>query len=144
MRVAHAPYDACHTEDAGAFWQDMLRLLRQPGLAGPQLVLADANAHLGSVVSSAVGGHWPEDENSAGAHFHDFLLALDLTVPCTFAEHHVGSSHTWQGPWGTRHRLDYVAVPSSRLEACTTQVLDDFEALQRKEDHFPTMLLCQL
>ena len=61
------------------------------------MLLTDANAHLGSVATAAVGDLAAKEENLSGASFHSFLQ-LDCLLPATFSTFHSGPSVTWVGP----------------------------------------------
>ena len=112
--VAHAPYSGA-TDCPVTFWQDIQRAVDRRPRASQVLVLTDANAHLGSEASSAVGTHQAEPQNAAGAAFHDFLLRNDLACPATFEAHECGPGHTWTSPTGHTHRLDYIVLPRTWL-----------------------------
>ena len=144
LLVAHAPHDCAVGESNISFWQRMRALLARPGLPGPLVVLADANGHLGSELTPAVGDVCPENENVAGEQFHLFLLAHGLCLPSTFRDCHDGESWTWVGPKETRHRLDYIAVPQAWRSSSVTKVWHALESMQRRDDHFPVVLCCEL
>ncbi|CAE7629604.1 unnamed protein product [Symbiodinium sp. CCMP2456] len=142
--VAHGPSGV---KDGGLaareFWTARAQDLRARAEGSEILILADANAHLGTIETEAVGGHDPEQENAAGAAFHECLLDLDCFLPSTFVSCHHGPSSTWHGPSAPEsgHRLDYVAVPSSwRHLSISTWVWVEFESLQARQDHQPVCL----
>ena len=74
--IAHAPHN-----DPG-WWDGFPAKLRQVNVPGlPVVVLADANAHVGSVRSGSVGDVGSGQESLAGSAFHRALFDLDLAVP---------------------------------------------------------------
>ena len=131
------------TAEAQEFWAARAREWQARSDGSDIVLLADANAHLGSVPTEAVGDLDMEPENAAGEEFHSCLLAQDLFLPSTFSSMHVGPSFTWCGPGddGAKHRLDYVVLPRAWAGfAVSSLVLQDFEALQSRQDHFPVCL----
>ena len=110
----------------------------------PFVFLTDANAHVGSVQTSAIGGLAPDSENGAAQALHDVLLRLDMAASNTFEGCHSGPSATWVSPQGTTRRLDYVCVPTSWLPATSTCTLPQLELLQTRDDHFPVFASCRL
>ena len=93
------------------------------------VLLLDANGRLGSEVSEAVSGLWPESEHPPGALLHSFMLRYGLCAQSTDPACHEGPSATWTSPSGVCHRLDYVVVPESWRAAVNTCVLSSFESL---------------
>ena len=142
--VAHAPSDPTDVDGCvQEFWQQRSReLLKLPGDM-PVLVLADANARVGSSVSPAVSSCGAETETVAGQVFHDFVLQHQLCLPSTFPEQHSGESWTWCAPSGSRHRIDYIAIPQTWQSFVTgSRTWADFEAMQKRYDHIPACLTC--
>ena len=110
--VAHAPHTGHSPKEVEAFWSSIRSALPPYLQDTDMIVLTDANARLGTRISSAVHGHYAEEENDNGACFHEFLLAQHLWVPSTFSEFHVGPGHTWTHPAGKQSRIDFIAVPA--------------------------------
>ncbi|OLP91297.1 hypothetical protein AK812_SmicGene27032 [Symbiodinium microadriaticum] len=137
--VAHAPSMVNHTEaEVRAFWRDRLQDLKRRPEGMDYMILADANARIGEVVTSAVGPFQAEQENRAGAILHDFVLAAEGFVPATFSDHQRGPGTTWCSPTGQLRRIDYIILPAAwHGLGITTCTLVGFEALQRREDHTP-------
>ena len=137
--VAHAPSMVNHTEaEVRTFWRDRLQDLRRRPEGMDYIILADANARIGEVVTSAVGSFQAEQENRAGSILHDFVLAAEGFVPATFSDHQCGPGATWCSPTGQLSRIDYVILPDTwRGLGIATYTLVGFEALQRREDHTP-------
>ena len=144
VAVLHVPHTACETDSAESLWRrfeaGMGHLLRSTAV----VLLLDANGRLGSEVSEAVSGLWPESENPPGALLHSFMLRYGLCAPSTDPACHEGPSVTWTSPSGVGHRLDFIIVPESWRAAVNTRVLSSFESLQCRDDHFPVLAHCEL
>ena len=140
--VAHAPSEPPASPGASqAFWTQCKKDLERRPKGSDIIVLTDANAWLGSLVSPSVSDLDLESENIAGEQFHHFLTDMDLWVPSTFRGNHSGPSATWTAPTGHEHRLDYVAVPLGwPSDAVASTVLVDFESLQVGQDHKPVLM----
>ena len=144
--VLHAPRIAAQGLDCvEAFWRDRARELRPHSLTSECVVLADANAHLGSVLSDGIGPAGAEEENSEGSIVQNFLQQVGCFAPSTFGEIHSGEHWTWCAPGlgGVKHRLDYAFVPLMwRSFAQGTSVWYDLESLQTRRDHAPLTYWC--
>ncbi|CAE7942800.1 unnamed protein product, partial [Symbiodinium necroappetens] len=144
--VLHAPRIAAQGLDCvEAFWSDRARELRPHSLTSECVVLADANAHLGSVLSDGIGPDGAEEENSEGRFVQNFLQQVGCFAPSTFGEIHRGEHWTWCAPGigGVKHRLDYVLVPLMwRSFEQGTSVWYDLESLQTRRDHMPLTYWC--
>ena len=140
--VAHAPSEPPAPPGASrAFWAQCKKDLERRPRGSDIIVLADANAWLGSLVSPSVSDLDSEPENCSGEQFHHFLADMDLWVPSTFRSNHSGPSATWTAPTGHEHRLDYIAVPLGwPSDAVVSSVLVDFESLQVGQDHKPVLM----
>eukprot|EP00959_Pyramimonas_sp_CCMP1952_P236332 4938797-Pyramimonas_sp.AAC.1 len=83
--VAHAPHSGHSVADIQAWWKSATRAVRRAAdKANYVFLLMDANATLGTTVSSSVGSVVAEFENLRGSCFHKFLKDLKLCVPRTF------------------------------------------------------------
>ena len=140
--VAHAPSEPPAPPGASqAFWAQCKKDLERRPKGSDIIVLTDANAWLGSLVSPSVSDLDLESENIAGEQFHHFLTDMELWVPSTFRGNHSGPSTTWTAPTGHEHRLDYVAVPLGwPSDAVASSVLVEFESLQVGQDHKPVLM----
>ena len=140
--VAHAPSEVRGNEGtAAAFWRECRAALSRRVKDSEVVVLTDANARIGSLTSEAVGPCWAETETGAGQAFHQFVAEEILKVPATFHECQEGPGYTWTSPVGLKHRIDYVCVPSTwPLSGIRTFVWGDFESMQLRDDHFPSVL----
>ena len=144
--VAHGPSDLTNDGCADDFWAECGRSLGRRPSHSELIVLADANARVGSVPSDQVGVHDPEFENHSGRAFHQFIADNGLWLPATFPECHAGRSTTWTSPSGQESsRIDYVGVPIAWVAECVqTAVWEDFEGLQTRDDHWPATLCATL
>ena len=140
--VAHGPFEGSRHTTPSAFWTSMGTLLASPGLARDVVVLTDANARVGSVLTESIGGFGAEQETEVGDIFHSFLLKHGLCLPSTFEEAHSGQHATWVGVHGVPHRLDYVAIPQPWRTVATSRVVVGFESLQIRQDHWPVHVAC--
>ncbi|CAE7206779.1 unnamed protein product [Symbiodinium sp. CCMP2592] len=140
--VAHGPSEPPSPEGTAAdFWGRCAHVVGRRPQGSAVIVLADAKAHVGSLPSDSIGPLAPEEENSSGAAFHEFLARLELWAPSTFPECHYGASHTWLSPFGPSHRLDFIGIPIAWPAAsASSHVWEDFEHLQVKDDHLPLVL----
>ena len=142
IQVIHAP-SACNVtvREVRLFWQQRLREVQDRPDGTDFILLSDANAKVGSIATEAIGPHQAEQENEAGALFHEFALQIQAFVPSTCATCHEGSGGTWCSPAGSWSRLDYILVPAawSSFEL-HTRVLYDVETLQSRDDHVPLLL----
>ena len=110
------------------WWAELDQVLRSVRKDGELcILLADANARVGSSCSPFVGPEGAEEENPSGFELHQFLATQDLSLPATFESECGGSgTWTWKSPRGFRHRLDYVGVPTDFLScAVSSGVFED-------------------
>ena len=71
---AHAPHSGRPCEDIESFWRFFRRLIPDYLRAKQMVLLVDANARVGSVVSEAEETPWQgEEETQSGSCFHDHL-----------------------------------------------------------------------
>ena len=145
VHVIHAPSTyTVPVSDVKDFWDQRAREV----LARPDgtdfLILCDANARLGDVVSAHASDYGAETEGEAGALFHSFLATIDAIAPATWECYHHGDHVTWCSATGGWSRIDYVLVPRHwRTAYMESRTLPDVELLQLREDHIPVHLLCR-
>ena len=108
LAALHAPSAVNGAEDA-IWWATTQQLLAMSVDPNRLLLGIDANAKVGATASSSVGVEGGSDDDPNGAAFRLMCDALQLFIPQTVAEG--GGGWTWQSPGGTRHRLDYIAIP---------------------------------
>ena len=142
--TAHAPHKGYSDEHKHSWWHRCRDLLRQFGHSCTIIGLLDSNAAVGSVISSAIGGLSPDEEDYNGLLFRELLQDFDLFLPATFEGIHDGPSVTWfssaaKQPTGSR--LDYVAIPHEwKAYLLDSFVMPDFDLAQLNIDHFPVIL----
>ena len=142
--VAHAPFDGSPSLSPAEFWREVAGHLDSVPPATPLLILTDANAHVGSCQTHAIGSVHPDEENPAGEAWHQFLLGHSLAALNTHEECHSGPSETWISPHGKARRLDFIAAPCEWKAAASTWVAADFELLQHRDDHLPVVACLRL
>lgn len=133
--VGHAPSGS--DSNVESWWKATSHAIPASHRAWPVIHLVDANARVGSVISSAVGPYGAALENDSGMCFHQFLLDNNLFVPQTFEEYHVGAHNTWEHGRGVRARLDYICLDRMfQHPELRTAVLDDLDLSIQRLDHF--------
>ena len=135
--AAHAPHGDHDSHTQANFWQQLSRILRDKCQGWFVLFAGDANAHLGSEQSQAVGDYGAVTENSAGFVFHQWMLDHALYAPSTFELCHYGSHDTFYSVRNqVGHRLDYVAVPQDvPHDSVKTWVVDSIDLGISRLDH---------
>lgn len=110
--AAHAPHMGHSEQDIAQWWTDLRKQIPGNYNDWPVLFLGDANAHVGSHTSAAVGDHLSEEEHPKSSHFHDTLLDWDAYLPSTFQDFQKGEAGTWFHHQSKKwKRGDYVAIP---------------------------------
>ena len=135
--VVHAPGSRTPLEDRKAWWRRLTGVISDA--KAEVILLADANARLGSCTSEHVGpGGFPERQDDSGDLFHQLLAETSLFLPATFCE--VDASHATRA----QHRIDYVAVPLAWAHTVASAFTGrDFDTLVRCEDHYPVIIDCE-
>ncbi|CAE7680575.1 unnamed protein product, partial [Symbiodinium sp. CCMP2456] len=111
--VGHAPHRS-HTAAFRSDWWSATTRLCQSFSSGLQwLLMLDANARLGSRVTSSVGSHQADEEDMSGDLFQTLLSNLNVWLPSTFFDSMWGEGGTLlQKRSGAFDRSDYVGVPA--------------------------------
>ena len=82
------PFLACLVRKSGnerdAWWSELGAAVASRRSRAPLLLCADANARLGSVVTSAVGASRADEESNNGRAFHELLLQWRLSAVNSF------------------------------------------------------------
>ena len=114
VSVLHAP-SLAHTprEVVVAFWKDRAADICNRPDGADFVVLVDANARVGSIVTPHVGDLAFEAETEGGALFHDFLITVDGFLPTTLSEVHEHATGRLAPPG-----LHRTAVPLAVCHAC--------------------------
>eukprot|EP00438_Fugacium_kawagutii_P021765 Skav204660 [mRNA] locus=scaffold949:269704:285633:- [translate_table: standard] len=142
--IAHGPHSHLGEDACGAFWDQISSCLRAKCRRWKLVFLGDPNAHLGSITTEAIGSHQPEEENPAGAAFHEWLLQHGLWAPSTFSPYHEGHGatflHPGQGGW---RRLDYICVDQALpLRNVRSWVEENIDISLQRIDHLA--IACEL
>jgi len=135
--AAHAPHMGHSEQDIAQWWTDLRKQIPGNYNDWPVLFLGDANAHVGSHTSAAVGDHLSEEEHPKSSHFHDTLLDWDAYLPSTFQDFQKGEAGTWFHHQSKKwKRGDYVAIPRCwPLETCEAEVCDHIDFGHEAMDH---------
>ena len=111
---AHAPHKGSESHLIDSWWAETRRLLDKFARRAPMIFMGDFNAAIGSVRSAAIGPLHQDQQDQAGDHLHDLVLAHSLWVPSTFEGVHQGSGGTYvQKRNGQESRLDFICPPES-------------------------------
>ena len=105
--VGHAPHEHDSADNKCAFWTLLLAVTLRSRDIKPNahvVLLIDANARVGSVVSPQLGPCASQAENNNGECFRIYLEATALSAGNTF--HDAGD--TWVITFGMSHRIDYI------------------------------------
>ena len=132
--VAHAP-DSSKLDQVQRWWDTLFQAIPNACREWPTIVLCDANARIGSIESFSVGPHQAEEENEAGAIFHQWLHDAQMIVPQTMPECHVGEGSTWQHPTGAMARIDYAAISRDLHSSEVRTKIADVDIALQKIDH---------
>ena len=142
--VLHAPCQKTSSggqntrEDVSQWWETTANLLRKIPTSTLLTIFVDANAPLGTKVTSHYGSHGAEPSTEAGTIFEDFLDEFKLTVPATFSHWHQGPTTTWTHSGGHKSRKDYVLISDSMVPFVqSSQVVQHHDGIFGHEDHLP-------
>ena len=140
--TCRAPHSGRPRFEAINFWNHLTHVLQKKGGGHPVFFCGDANAHLGEVLTDAVGDVQAAVENQAGQVFHEWLLRHDLFTPATFPEHHLGESFTFCSPQGHETRIDYIAIPMQHYRRVVSSVAPEIDLSIARCDH--RAVLCKV
>ena len=132
----HAPHSGKPEAERTEWWRETTQIYQNTahGLVDEMIVLGDFNARSGPCDHHHVFEH--DDISSENTHLMlEFLAELSLCLPSTSSVHD-GEHSTWTTPDGQHsQRIDFIAVPSERLHACTfSQVMRQID-LGHDGDH---------
>ena len=133
--VGHVPCMP-DVQAASSWWQQVLRDVSSAYNTWPKIMLVDANACLGSLVSDAVGSHQASEENAHGALLHQWLVDHQMFAPQTMYEHHVGEAPTFTHAKGPERRIDYVLVDTCLRHPDLRSFGLDIDLAVQRPDHF--------
>ena len=138
VAVLHAPHTKRPPEERKTFWEAVRPLCER---WSPQIILTDANAKLGSVVSDVVGGFgFSQQQDSNGQELHDLASASGLPIVNTLVPD-PESGHTFTELGGSQHRIDYVLTDFYMLDKVSEcRVLYSFDNVMSCRDHHPLLV----
>ena len=145
VAVLHAPTSKARSATRAKWWQETEDILVQGRPRGrPCLLLADANAHLGSSLAEGIGPHCQEQEDEAGSRLASLVKEVGVFLPQTFADNYKQSDgHTWVSNLGGRHRNDYIGVPLAWRASTTASVDYGADIAEGNADHFLVHASCR-
>ena len=118
------------------FWNSISASIPKKYQNWSTIYMVDANARVGSLTTESVGDYGQEEENGAGAEFHEWLMRESCILPQTHSQHHRGPHATWVHPRGTQARLDYIAIDRHLCHPdLRTWVSDDIDLSLQRIDH---------
>ena len=137
MIVAHAPHQLASAETKASYWASVKQCVPTHLRMWPCILLADANAAVGSRTSQHVGAANATPENENGEFLHDVLEHFSLALPATMPDCQWGEHGTWLRPYGTWRRNDYIGIPLCWKDGAQTQafVEVDLDLSLQKVDH---------
>ena len=113
----------------------------------PLVLLSDANARVGGHDSAHIGDLAAEEFDVNGSGLRDLLCKRALWMPSTFAQCHVGETHTFIAVRDhSLHRNDFVAVLVGWGFEFVVQFWVEYtvDIGQKSPDHFPAVLDCRM
>lgn len=138
----HAPCLSQKTDvDKIKQWWNDTCLVLESVKAHAQIVCVDANAPLGSEVTSNIGSVGEEPSNQQGDIVQEAVERMAWCVPSTLEGRHHGPSVTWRHPKGSWLRRDYIFVSNSIRSWCQASWVDSaFDSGKSHIDHLPVVL----
>ena len=134
--AGHAPHTGATTLDISRWWEDLAKHIPSKYNFWPRILLADANARVGSEPCQHIGPHQAEDGNGKEEAFVQFVRKQGLLLPATFPACHCGDGGTWRHAQGKWSRNDYIGIPVEwHYESCRSHVSTLIDAGLAKEDH---------
>ena len=140
--VAYAPIEDAPAADKQQFWESLSHNTHKMRKSYPKaavIIMIDANARVGSVLSKSVRGARPQHENDNGLRLRTAMDDLDCVLLNTVTPAAAGA--TWFGGVNQNkgHRIDYIAVDSQVAHLARQGRADDTIdlATQAKTDHIP-------
>ena len=138
LLALHAPHSGASLDEISNWWNSITEAIPARLADRPKVLLADANAVVGSSTSEHVGAHQASQEEIKSGPFLDFLAQHDLFLPATFAHWQLGAGHSWTHSTGKPRRIDFIGLPLA-WPSChgSTWIQDDFETGFCHDDHLP-------
>ena len=123
------------------WWNETCSILQKIGNCCHLMLCVDANAPLGPDGNSVIGQCGAETNNAQSHVVHEAIDKLDVCVPSTCPDCHVGPTATWRHPKGKWMRRDYVLVSRTIQSWCQKSYVDlSFDSGKSHIDHLPVTL----
>lgn len=134
--AAHAPHTGATEKDIEAWWSQVDANIPQKYATWDKILLADANARVGTYPSLHVGPWQAETDSEKSEYFLRFLQKHELWLPATFEAYQKGEGGTWRHNQGKWLRNDYIALPTTwHCHSLQAYVSDQIDLSTVKEDH---------
>ncbi|CAE7309490.1 unnamed protein product [Symbiodinium sp. CCMP2592] len=125
------------------FIAQLAQALRQHKRAALVIGGCDLNGRPPPHIIGVTGDLECGDPDESGREAAEPFQKLQLWMPTTFGNLHVGTSYTYRHPAGTQHRIDFPVVGGRLIvEEIRTEVSHDVDLGNARDDHF--LVTCQL
>ena len=130
--AAHAPHTGADLEEINRFWHSLSAQIPSRYDDWARLLLADANARVGSITSDHIGPHQAETDTEKSEAFRNYLAEEDLWLPATFEDYQTGPGATWK----STSRNDFIGISRQwNLSKCHSWVEQNIDVSTLSEDH---------
>ena len=134
--AAHAPHTGAAEKDIEAWWLQVDASIPRKYATWDRILLADANARVGTYPSPHVGPWQAEIDTEKSEYFLQFLQQNALWLPATFEHCQEGEGGTWRHNQGKWLRNYFIALPMTwQCHSLTAYVSDQVDLSTVKEDH---------
>ena len=142
--VGHAPHKGYADKDKEDWWRHLCQLLGTHNKSTGTVLLLDANAAVGEILTDGIGNHEASIEDTNGRLLRELATAHDLWLPATFSGCHFGPSATWYSSASKKvsgSRLDYIAIPLDwQGSSISSHTVPNLDVVQSNIDHVAIML----
>eukprot|EP00435_Cladocopium_sp_Y103_P069281 s65_g33.t1 len=139
--AAHAPHTGSTEAEIESWWRQLRCMIPAKYDQWDCVLLADANARVGSFPSESVGSWQCEEDTEKSAYFLEFVHQQSLWLPATFEAHQSGPGGTWLHNSGKWLRNDFIGIPTRWMcEKVQASVNENIDLSTVKEDHAVAML----
>ena len=144
LLAAHAPHTGQSADDIAYWWHQLKQAIPAKYATYPRILLADANARVGTSVCDCIGSHQAEPGDHKSESFEEFIRTEALWLPSTFDIVHHGPGGTWKHHTGQWRRNDFVALPTAwHYDRVSSWVADDVDVSLLREDHCAALVQFQ-
>jgi len=134
--AAHAPHTGAAEKEIEAWWLQVDASIPRKYATWDRILLADANARVGTYPSPHVGPWQAEIDTEKSEYFLQFLQQNALWLPATFEHCQEGEGGTWRHNQGKWLRNYFIALPMTwQCHSLTAYVSDQVDLSTVKEDH---------